>query len=58
MAPCLLNENGAPTTAAFTYAGLTVGQLYSVSFNVYGDNRPAPDHNPNWTITLNGNTTH
>jgi hypothetical protein len=53
----LLNENNAPTTAAFTYSGLTPGQLYSVSFNVYGDNRPEPNFNPNWTITVNGNTT-
>lgn len=53
----LLNENNAPTTAAFTYAGLTVGQTYSVNFNVYGDNRPAPTYDPDWTITVNGNTT-
>jgi PEP-CTERM motif-containing protein len=53
----LLNENNTPRTAAFTYAGLTVGQTYTVSFNVYGDNRPAPTYDPDWTITVNGNTT-
>lgn len=52
----LLNENNAPTTASFTYVGLAAG-LYTVSFNVYGDNRPAPTFNPNWTITVNGHTT-
>jgi hypothetical protein len=53
----LLNENNAPTTATFTYGLLTVGQVYTASFNVYGDNRPAPDWNPNWTIIVNGLTT-
>ena len=52
----LLNENNAPTTASFTYVGLAPG-LYTVSFNVYGDNRPAPTYDPDWTITVNGLTT-
>lgn len=52
----LLNENGA-TSAALSLGTLTAGQRYTLSFNVYGDNRPAPNFDPNWTITVNGNTT-
>ena len=51
----LLNENG-PTSASLTLTSLTAGQQYLLSFNVYGDNRPASinDYNPNWTIYVNG----
>jgi hypothetical protein len=52
----LLNENG-PTSASVTLTNLIVGQQYNVSFNVYGDNRPASlGWNPNWTIDVNGTT--
>lgn len=50
----LLNENGL-TSASVTLTNLTAGQQYIVSFNVYGDNRPASlGYNPNWTIDMNG----
>ena len=50
----LLNENGL-TSASLTLTNLTAGQQYILSFNVYGDNRPASlGFNPNWTIYVNG----
>jgi hypothetical protein len=54
----LLNENGA-TSATLNLIGLlAAGQQYTLSFVAYGDNRPAPGNDPDWSITVNGNTTH
>jgi hypothetical protein len=37
----LLNETDPPTTASTTVSGLTVGDQYTLSFLLYGDNRPS-----------------
>lgn len=52
----LLNENGL-TSATLNLTTLNAGQQYTLSFVAYGDNRPGPNYNPNWSITVNGNTT-
>jgi len=52
----LLNENGATSATLSLGSLLHAGQQYTLSFVAYGDNRPAPN-DPNWSITVNGNTT-